>query len=42
MLELTDRGLLAQEAWPELQERMIATMVRFQKALLPIVKGLPD
>ena len=40
--KLTDGGLLARETWPELQERMIETMVRFQRALLPFIQGLPD
>ncbi|OIO95734.1 MAG: hypothetical protein AUK03_05040 [Anaerolineae bacterium CG2_30_64_16] len=40
--DLSGGGLLARETWPELQERMIETMARFQLALLPIVQGLPD
>lgn len=35
-------GLLAREAWSEIQERMIEAMVRFQKALGPMIQKLPD
>ena len=30
------------EAWPEIRGRMIETMVRFQKAFMPAIQGLPD
>lgn len=40
--KLADGGLLARESWPEIQERMIATMIQFQRAFLPIIQGLPD
>lgn len=35
-------GLAQREAWPEIQERMIVTMTRFQKALGPVIRALPD
>jgi hypothetical protein len=34
-------GLLPQEAWPEIQERMIETLMRFKKALESSIQELP-
>ena len=39
---LVGRGLLAHESWLEIQDRMIETIVRFQKALEPAIQELPD
>jgi len=40
--KLAGGGLQEREAWPELQERMIEAMVRFQKALGPVIRGVTD
>ncbi len=40
--KLTGRGLGAREDWPEIQERMIETILRFQKAFEPAIQELPD
>ena len=40
--KLTGGGLLARESWPEIQERMIETILRFQKAFGPVIQELPD
>jgi len=40
--KLPGGGLLAREAWPEIQERMIEAMVQFQQALMPAIEELPD
>lgn len=39
---LVGGGLLARESWLEIQDRMIETIVRFQKALEPAIQELPD